>query len=222
MPRDSSVPPRATAQQLALNHLRRRIADGSLGPDARIRQERIAEEIGASVVPVREALKILEAEGQVLYVPHRGYQVRRLGVVELVETYRLRELLEDEAVRLASNQLGREAFAVLDELMITMEVASAAGDLREMTEANRAFHFLIFELAGMPRLTGFIRQLWQSTDAYRARYYGDVAHRNRVNDEHRRIVQALRAGRTEDVILLHREHRSAAVQSLKSVIELQP
>lgn len=62
---------RETAQQVVLDHVRQLISTGTLKPDDRIRQEQLAEEL-TSVVPVREALKILEAEGMVQYVPHRG------------------------------------------------------------------------------------------------------------------------------------------------------
>lgn len=211
-----------TMQQTALEHLRERIADGSLAPDDRIRQEHVAEELGASVVPVREALKTLEAEGQVVYIPRRGYHVRRLGLAELTETYRLRELLEDEAVRLAAPRLDDALFGVLEDAMGTMEAAASSGDVATMTEANRRFHFTIYAAAGSPRMTDFIRQLWQSTDAYRSRYYGDSSHRNRVNDEHRLIVAALQNHAVEDAIDLLRKHRTAAVESLRSLLEAPP
>jgi DNA-binding GntR family transcriptional regulator len=211
-------PKRATAQQLALDHIRDLISRGFLEPEARIRQEQLAAELGTSVVPVREALKILEAEGQVLYEPHRGYQVKRLGAAELVETYRLRELLEDEAVRLGITHLDEPAFDVLEEAMAVMESASARVDLVAMTEANRHFHFAIFTSAQMPRMTDFIRQLWQATDAYRSRYYGEEAHRARVNEEHRLIVAALRKGDADRAVALHRTHRDAAVKSLQRML----
>lgn len=208
-----------TVQQAALEYLRGRIADGSLAPHDRIRQERIAEEMGSSVVPVREALKTLEAEGQVVYLPRRGYQVRRLGLDELTETYRLRELLEDEAVRLAMPHLTDEVFEVLEEAMHSMESAAVGGDVATMTDENRRFHFTIYSAAGSPRMVDFIRQLWQSTDAYRSRYYSESVHRDRVNEEHRHIVAALRAGETEQAIDLLRTHRATAVESLRTLLE---
>ncbi len=209
---------RTTAQQLALEHIRDLISRGFLAPDARIRQEQLAADLGSSVIPVREALKTLEAEGQVVYEPHRGYQVRRLGVPELVETYRLRELLEDEAVRLAVPRLTESTYEILDRELLVMESAATKADLVTMTESNRLFHFTIFAAADMPRMTDFIRQLWQSTDAYRFRYYANGEHRTRVNDEHRQIVAALRDQETELAVELLRAHREAAVDSLRSML----
>ena len=205
-----------TAQKAALDHLRRRIADGTLGPDARLLQARLAKEIGSSVVPVREALKTLEAEGQVVYVPHRGYQVRRLGLAELIETYHLRGLLEDEAVRLATPHLDDRLFHALGTSMRVMETAAEKEDLSAMTEANREFHFAIYAASGLPRMTDFIRQLWQSTDAYRSRYYAEASNRERVNAEHRQIVDALCDRDTARATALLRAHREAAVTSLRA------
>src|SRR6478609_4458306 len=115
---------RATAQQVALEHL--------------------AAELGTSVIPVREALKTLEAEGQVRYAPHRGYQVTRLSLDELTETYLIRRLLEDEIVRIAAPLIDAERYADLDRLMSTMEEANTSGDTSTMIAANRDFHFAIF------------------------------------------------------------------------------
>lgn len=205
---------RLTAQQAALAHLRELIASGRLKPDARIRQEQLAAELGTSVIPVREALKTLEAEGQVRYAPHRGYQVARLSLEELTETYLIRRLLEDEIVRIAAPLLGDDDFAELDRLMATMERASATGDSTAMIAANRDFHFTIFATARHPRMEDFIRMLWQSTDAYRSVYYTDGRARDRVNHEHRSIVAALRAGDVDRAVRELDEHRGHAVAAL--------
>jgi len=205
---------RATAQQVALEHIRELIASGRLQPDARIRQERLASELGTSVIPVREALKTLEAEGQVRYAPHRGFQVTRLSLDELTETYLIRRLLEDEIVRIAAPLLDDGRYARLEDLMGAMEAASATGDTLAMIAANRDFHFTIFGAARHPRMEDFIRMLWQSTDAYRSVYYTDRRARDRVNDEHRSIVAALRAGDVERAVHELDEHRGHAVAAL--------
>jgi DNA-binding GntR family transcriptional regulator len=208
-------PRRATAQQLALAHVRELIATGHLEPDERIRQEQLAAQLGCSVVPVREALKTLEAEGLVRYEPHRGYQVARLSLGELRETYLIRRLLEDEVVRIAAPLLSEDDFAGLDHAMDQMEAASERGDAAAMTEWNRRLHFAIYAAAGHPRMVDFIRMLWQSTDAYRSMYYSDAAARERVNAEHRSIVEALRAGDVDRAVAELDRHRGHAVDSLQ-------
>ncbi len=207
---------RETAQQVVLEHVRQLISTGTLKPDDRIRQDQLAEELSTSVVPVREALKILEAEGMVQYVPHRGYSVTRLSLAELTETYLVRRLLEDEVVRLGAPKLTAGDFAALEQAMDVMERAGAAGDLGTMIEANKSFHFRIFAAAQMPLMANYIRMLWQSTDAYRAFYYAEGAARDRVHAEHRRIVDALRDGDIEGAIAELHQHREHAVKALSA------
>lgn len=205
---------RVTAQQAALAHLRRRIADGSMAPESWIRQEHLAEQLGSSVVPVREALKVLEAEGLVRYAPHRGYQVALLSLEELTETYRIRQLLEDEVVRIAVPRLTAENFDRLDQAIAEMEAAAERDDTAAMIDANRELHFTVFEAAGRPRTVDFIRMLWQSTDSYRSVYYVDPEARDRVNREHRSIVEALRRGEVEQAVAELGQHRAHAVATL--------
>ena len=90
-----------TAQEAVLAELRRAIVTGELAPGEQVLQDALAERFGVSRVPLREALKILEGEGQVTYRPHRGYFVAELDVDDLREVYRIRDLLESEAVRVA-------------------------------------------------------------------------------------------------------------------------
>ena len=212
--------PRVTAQQLALEHIRGLISSGAMRPDDHIRQEQLAAELGTSVVPVREALKTLEAEGQVTYIPHRGFQVTRLSLQELQETYEIRRLLEDEVVRIAGPRLTDRHFDGLEAAMGAMEDAGRARDVPAMIAANHDFHFTVFEAADRPRMVEFIRLLWQSTDAYRTLYYSEAGARRRVDDEHRAIVSALREGRVGDAIRLLEEHRQHAVADLATRFEV--
>src|SRR5690606_28045233 len=85
-----------TTQQYVLDELRRAILNRQLKPGEPIRQDALAEHLGVSRVPLREALKVLQGEGQVLYLPRRGYQVVDLSIGDLVEVYHLRRILETE------------------------------------------------------------------------------------------------------------------------------
>lgn len=156
---------RITAQELVLTGLRTDILTGELGPGDQVVQELLAERYGVSRVPLREALKTLESEGQVVYYPHRGYFVAELSVADLMEVYRLRSLLEAEAIRHAVPALNDGDVDDLADLLAEVDAASRAEDVLAMTAANRRFHFAIFDAAGMPRLTRLLHQLWDATDA---------------------------------------------------------
>jgi DNA-binding GntR family transcriptional regulator len=218
-PSPSSPPPRQTAQQVALEHLRARLSDGTLRPDDRIRQEQLAAELGTSVIPVREALTTLQAEGLIRYVPHRGFHVARLSLDELSETYLIRRLLEDEIVRIAAPRLRDEHVATLTDALDEMERLADEGDISSMITANRQFHFTIFEAAERPRMVDFIRILWQTTDSYRSMYYAESTARRRVNDEHRSIVEALAAHDVERAVRELDQHREHAVADLGRRLE---
>jgi DNA-binding GntR family transcriptional regulator len=203
-----------TAQEAVLGELRRAILTGELAPGQQVRQEGLAERFGVSRVPVREALKILEGEGLVSYEPHRGYFVVELSLADLLEVYRIRELLETEAVRTAVPLLSDEDLARLAAAADTCEQAGRSDDLAAMTQANRDLHFGLFAAAGMPRLVRVLRVLWDATDVYRSVCYARPENRERVVDEHRAVVEALRARDVELAVRLLDAHRAHAVDAL--------
>jgi DNA-binding GntR family transcriptional regulator len=211
--------PRRTAQDAAIQALRERIAAGRLQAGEQIRQEQLADDLGVSVIPVREALKTLEAEGQVVYRPHQGYFVARLDAADLVEAYVIRDLLESEAVRRSLPRLGEEDFLRLEELIEDMDRHASTGDVLALTAANRLFHFTLFDAAAMPRLVNFVRILWDATDPYRSLYFAAPAERELANDEHREILVALRSRDADKAVALLREHRDNAIASLTAVLE---
>ena len=90
-----------TAQEAVLVEVRARILRGDIAPGAPVRQEDLAASLGVSRVPVREALRMLESEGHVTYIPHRGYRVTELDLDDLEEIYHLRALIEDDLARRA-------------------------------------------------------------------------------------------------------------------------
>lgn len=208
-----------TAQEFVLGELRRGIVSGELRPGEQIRQDALAERLGTSRVPLREALKILEGEGQVTYLPHRGYFVAELSSADLIEVYRIRELLEDEAIAIALPLLTAVDLVELRSAMQIVEDAAAREDIPGMTRANREFHFLLIERARMPRLARLIRQLWDATDAYRSVYFAEAPNRAQVEQEHRAIAAAAATGDVGRTIALLHEHRDHAVHRVTSLLD---
>ncbi|MDH4158713.1 MAG: GntR family transcriptional regulator [Actinomycetota bacterium] len=207
-----------TAQEAVLAELRRAIVSGQLKPGEQVLQDALAEQFGVSRVPLREALKILEGEGQVVYRPHRGYFVAELDVADLREVYLMRDLLESEAVRLAVPRLTAGDLRALTAAATDVDEADVLGDLVAMTAANRRFHFILIEAAGMPRLARLVRILWDATDAYRSLYYAEPDHRAWVQEEHHAVVDAVTAGDAERAVAILREHREHAVQAVARVL----
>jgi len=215
---DSTYRRPPTAQEAVLAEMRRAIVSGELKPGEPIRQEVLAERLGVSRVPVREALKILQGEGQVEYQPHRGYSVTRLDLDDLREVYRIRQLLETEAARISVTAFTDAEIKALSGAARDVDLAGDVEDFVAMSEANRRFHFLLVEGAGMNRLTHLVRILWDATDVYRSFYYTDLSNRYRVRAEHAGIVQAAAAHDTERVVALLDEHRQHAIDEITGAI----
>ena len=210
-----------TTQEQILVEIRRRILTGELEPGHPIRPDQLAAELGVSRVPVREALKILEGEGQVGYRPHHGYFLAELRLGDLTEIYRIRQLLEDEAARAAVANLGSEHLAAMNGAISQMEEAGPA-DVAAMAMANRRFHFTLLEAASMPHLQRLIRLLWDASDHYRAAYYLDPANRRRVRSEHRRILDAAKDQDATALVQALDEHRRHAIEGLGELLKPEP
>ncbi len=208
-----------TAQEAVLAELRRLIATGRLRPGEQVVQDALALELGVSRVPLREALKILEGEGQVTYLPHRGYFVARLSLSDLVEVYRIRELLEPEAVRAAMAALttgDRERIAEAEE---AVRAAAEALDVTAMAQANRRLHFALFDACPLTRLVRIIGLLWDATEVYRSVYFSEPGNRRLVEEEHRELVAAVLAGDADRVLVVLDAHRRHAIAALRPVLE---
>jgi DNA-binding GntR family transcriptional regulator len=211
-----------TAQEAALAALRQAIVTRELLPGEQVVQERLSTRFGVSRVPLREALKVLEGEGQVVYSPHRGYFVADLSLDDLVEAYRIRDLLESEAVRVGVPTMTAGQVREVAALAERWDEAAKADDLAAMTTTNRDFHFALIAACAMPRLIRMIRVLWDATDAYRAAYYVESGSRTAVTREHRTIVAAVRRRDADAVVVRLREHREAAVARLSQVLSGGP
>ena len=201
-----------TAHEAVLQEIRQRLLDGRFGPGEAIRPDAIGAELGVSAVPVREALRILEGEGHVTNRPHRGYVVAELDIDDLTEIYRIRDLLENEAVRQAIPRLDASDVALLRDIIAEMD--EVEDDVVELTAVNRRFHFTLFEVAEMPHLLRMLRMLWDASDRYRARYLMSAENRQMVHDQHHRIMQAIADGDVERVIAEKGLHRSHAITAL--------
>ncbi|GAA1346649.1 FCD domain-containing protein [Arthrobacter roseus] len=216
-PKDAAERP-PTAQAFVLAELRSAIIAGELLPGQPLRQDALAERFGVSRVPLREAFKVLEGEGQVVYEPHRGYKVARLSLADLLEVYHIRELLEAEAVRTAVKRGDNRVLGKMREAAHEVSAAAEAEDLLAMTAANQRFHFTLISACNMPRLERLIQSLWDATDTYRFVYYGTEVNRRRVDEEHALIIEAFAARDTDRLITMLDLHRQHAVDSLRTFL----
>jgi DNA-binding GntR family transcriptional regulator len=207
-----------TTQEYAVACLRQAIIAGDLTPGHRVIQEEIAERIGVSVAPVREALRVLEQEGQLTYRPRRGYFVTKLRVEDLEEIYGLRHVLEERAARHALPGLDDDALERIALAAKDCVDAAETGEVAAELAANRRFHFGILESPEQPHALRLIQLLWDSTEAYRALYYNSPAERRASVDAHDRILAAVRARDADRLVAELDAHRQRALDVLRELL----
>jgi DNA-binding GntR family transcriptional regulator len=156
----------ALSQQIA-NTLKEEILSGKYPPGVRIRQEAIADQFGASRSPVREALRILEADGLINLVAHTGAWISHLSLTECEEMYQLRERIEPLLLRLSIPHLTSSVIEELQELIAQMESTT---DVERFLKLDRRFHLLTYSRAETVLVGEMVNRLWNTTQHYRRAY----------------------------------------------------
>jgi DNA-binding GntR family transcriptional regulator len=179
----------AVSQRVA-GYLREAILSGEILPGERIRQEDVAARFGISRLPVREALRILEAEGLTEHHRHKGARVPRLDRHEVDVIYQMRERLEPLALAESLPHLGEEDFRRLERIQAQIE---ANADVAEFLALDREFHLLTYAGCPIDQLSSMVVRLWNSTQHYRRTFMhlSGPARRWVVNAEHRLILDAV-------------------------------
>lgn len=214
MPTDPRDGDAATgAVQAVIDAIYDSIAAGSLRPGRPIRQELLAEQLGLSRQPVREALRTLASDGLLTYRRNAGFCTRELSVAELAQAYRLRQLLENE-VLCDIGEVAPEAITRLRDINTAIAAATARHDLGAFRRLNTEFHFTLFELSGLDLFVTELRRIWLLTSIYRAIYASDPRVIDRIVAEHDAIVTAVESGDLPRLVALHNQHREGTIEAL--------
>ncbi|HET8594339.1 MAG TPA: GntR family transcriptional regulator [Intrasporangium sp.] len=192
---------------VAYESIRDAIVDGRHEPGSQLVQEQLAEDLGISRTPVRDALNRLTQEGLVTWRPGLGYVVNDLSDEEVIHVHQVRERLESLALELACGRLDRVQEARL-RLLIEEMVAADPADAKAQYDLNRRFHQGIIEPCGNPILLTILDQLWDNPLSRRITrsYIHDEKNVHRMIDEHRAILQASLDGDRERLLTLALEH----------------
>jgi DNA-binding GntR family transcriptional regulator len=193
-----------TKENQVAEFLRERIISGNLVRGQKLKQAELAKLLNLSITPVREALKLLEAEGYVTGSSHRGAVVTQLHLDRIDELYELRYELETRLSREAAKRIKAEDIAAL--VRINREMLSALNkfDLAVVRSANFRFHFSFYELADQPQTLHFVRILW-------AKYPFDLLammpnRQGEVIKEHQVFLDALAAGDSKGAVKAMQAH----------------
>ena len=171
--------------------LLQRIVSGELQPGERLVETRIAQELGTSQAPVREALRDLELLRLVESEPFRGARVRVFGERELIEIYPVRAVLEELAARLAAENLGGDV-SLLETEVDAMRAAAKRGDINALVHHDIAFHRLMVEAAG----NAVLEQCWKSLGVegrITISLYGTYMEPEEAAERHIALLEAIRS-----------------------------
>lgn len=203
------------AVQRAAAAIRDMIMTRRLVPGQQLRQEDLAQQIGVSRGPVREALQVLKVEGVVEYERNRGYFVTQIGADEMSQLYLARDLLETAVLTKLSTPTDEE-LAYLVEM--NEGVRHAGSDLDVMVRCNELFHLGVLDLSPQRLLVAEILRIWRMSAAYRALSLSVLADGAALAEHHDPMIDALRAGDGARLADLWREHRQVSLNSLRPIL----
>ena len=205
------------AESVAIR-LRGLILDGTLPPGTPLRLAPLAQRLGMSVMPVRDALRLLEADRLVVVTPRRGSVVSPLSIEDAEEIYAVRVALESLCARHAAERLTDADIAALELRFTEMDDAERNGDLQSFIDADHLFHSTLYRLADRPRLLAQIADLTERSSRYLPFLYRAWQMAENPLDAHRPLLSAIRARDADLIGELTREHMEAATRRLLAVI----
>lgn len=186
----TDLPGKAKVMERALQQLRAKVVSGALSPGEQIRQQEMAEELGVSRVPLREALNVLADQGMLVHRPNSGYFVAKRAPNELAQIRRILQLLENELI--ASMEWPNAAcISTLRALNDQMRACVYAADWTPLVRLNREFHLTIFELSPQRLILEDVKRQWALADIFIATKMADSAARMRTVEEHGLLLDSL-------------------------------
>lgn len=205
-------------RDVVFNTLRHAILKGELEPGERLMEIALAQKLGVSRTPIREAIRKLELEGLVVMVPRKGAEVADITEKDLRDVLEVRTALEELSIELAMKNMSDDDYEQLIKANETFAKDSEGDDLIKIAESDVAFHEIIYMATGNKRLIQIINNLREQMYRYRLEYIKDKSSHARLVEEHDRIIEAMRRNDTaaaKAAIKLHVENQEENI--LKSI-----
>jgi DNA-binding GntR family transcriptional regulator len=207
-----------TISAAVAGELRRRILDGEFAAGFQLRQDALADEVGVSRIPVREALMQLEAEGLVKIHPHRGAIVFELSIREIEELFELRTLLEPRLLKVSAARLTEDDYLKLNGILDEYSTEMRANHVGRWGELNTEFHLLLYQHAEQPRSLAIVANLLQECDRHTRLQLSLTGGMERAEIEHARLVQLCADGKVAEACALLKLHIEHVGKSLRQFL----
>ena len=193
-------------RDVVFNTLRQAILKGELAPGERLMEIQLAERLGVSRTPIREAIRKLELEGLVLMIPRKGAEVAKISEKSLRDVLEVRRSLEELAIELACQRMTEEEVDALEQTQEEFTAAVACGDAMKIAETDETYHDVIYKGTGNDRLVQILNNLREQMYRYRLEYIKDEDKRQILLLEHDKILKAVKLRRVEEAKEAMREH----------------
>ena len=178
-------------RDVVFNTLRQEILTGRLKPGERLMEIHLANKLGVSRTPIREAIRKLELEGLVIMIPRRGAEVAQITLKSLKDVMEVRCALDVLAIELACERMDTETLANLLAACENFSTAVQTRDTRKMAEADVAFHDIIVHSTGNTRLIQLVNNLSEQMYRYRFEYLKDITSHEMLEKEHEEMYQSI-------------------------------
>ncbi|WP_046155899.1 GntR family transcriptional regulator [Chromobacterium vaccinii] len=212
---------RQTLTSAVTESLRRRILSGEFADGQQLRQEALSNEYGVSRVPVREALRQLEAEGLIQIIDHKGALVSKLSLEDILELLEVRAMLECSLLKAAVPCQSSADHDAAQQTLREFEVALNNNDVRHWGEINSRFHLALYRAAKRPNTLALIEQLHNKTDRYTRMQILFTRTMERAHEEHTRLLELCRQGKADEAAEFLRFHILSAGHALESYLKGQ-
>ena len=193
-------------RDVVFNTLRQAILKGELEPGERLMEIQLAERLGVSRTPIREAIRKLELEGLVLMVPRKGAEVASISEKSLREVLEVRRSLEELAIELACQKITQEQIQELEAAEAVFAEAVQKGDPMTIAESDESYHDVIYQATGNGRLVQILNNLREQMYRYRLEYIKDADKRQILVVGHVHIIRAVESHNIARANQAMREH----------------
>ena len=187
-------------RDVVFNTLREGILTGKLRPGERLMEIHLADKLGVSRTPIREAIRMLELEGLVTMIPRRGAEVSRISVQDLRDVLEVRTSLESLAARLACERISSEQKQELRQAADAFVKSTFSGNATVVAQADVRFHDVILAASGNKQLIQLVSNLSERMFRYRLQYVKDTKNHKKLIQEHSLIMNSILDGNVSDAI----------------------
>ncbi|HIY55257.1 MAG TPA: GntR family transcriptional regulator [Candidatus Dorea merdavium] len=205
-------------RDVVFNTLRQAILRGELKPGERLMEIQLANKLGVSRTPVREAIRKLELEGLVLMIPRKGAEVADISEKSLKDVLEVREALEELAARLACDKITKEGINRLKEAAQDFRSALKSNDITQMAEADVRFHDVICNATENQKLGQLLNNLREQMYRYRIEYLKDQQVYEKLLSEHEEIIRHIEKGEKDEAARVVSRHIENQAQAVTDVI----